>query len=200
MFTGLILKTARLVSLDRSSRPRLTIDLDLERKLAIGDSLAVNGVCLTLIEQKQTRLSFNIAATTLRLSNLADLTPGSALNVELPLTVNDFLGGHWVSGHIDGTARVRAINRGDQNSRLVFSFREREWRKFLIDRGSVTLNGVSLTISEISASWFAVEIIPHTLASTNLQFLRIGQRVNIELDLIGKYLYNFYQTKKGRIK
>jgi riboflavin synthase len=200
MFTGLVLKTARLVSLDRSSRPRLTIDLDLERPLKVGDSLAVNGVCLTLIEQKKTRLSFNVAAATLRLSNLGDLPAGAAVNVELPLSLQDFVGGHLVSGHIDGTVRVRSVNKGDQNSRLVFSFREREWRKFLVDRGSVCLDGVSLTVAEVSASWFAVEIIPHTLASTSLRLLRVGQRVNIELDLIGKYLYNFYQTKKGRIR
>jgi riboflavin synthase len=201
MFTGLILKTARLVSLARSNKPVLTIDVDvaLKQQLEIGASLAVNGVCLTVIEKKKNLFRFNIAAETLRLSNLGDLPGGAALNIELPVTANDFLGGHLVSGHIDGTVRVRAINKGDQNSRFIFSFREREWKKFLILRGSVTLNGVSLTIAEISNSWFAVEIIPHTLASTNLQFLRIGQRVNIELDLIGKYLYNFYQTKKGRI-
>jgi riboflavin synthase len=199
MFTGLVLKTARLVSLARRNKPVLTIGVDLEQRLEIGASLAVNGVCLTLIQKKKNLLSFNIGAATLRLANFSDLPPGSMLNVELPLTMQDFLGGHLVSGHIDGTVRVRAINKGDQNSRFIFSFREREWKKFLILRGSVTLNGVSLTVVEIRDSWFAVEIIPHTLTSTNFQFLRIGQRVNIELDLIGKYLYNFYQTKKGRI-
>jgi riboflavin synthase len=191
MFTGLVLKTARLVSLKRRNKPLLTIGVDLEQRLEIGASLAVNGVCLTVIEKKQNLISFNIGAETLRLSNLGDLPSGAALNIELPLTVNDFLGGHWVSGHIDGTVRVRAINKGDQNSRFIFSFREREWKKFLVLRGSVALNGVSLTVAEIRDSWFAVEVIPHTLASTNLQLLRIGQRVNIELDLIGKYLYNF---------
>jgi riboflavin synthase len=93
---------------------------------------------------------------------------------------------------------VRAVNKGDQNSRLVFSFSEREWKKFLILRGSVALNGVSLTVSEIKDTWFAVEIIPQTLATTNLALLKIGQRVNIELDLIGKYLFNFVQTKQSR--
>jgi riboflavin synthase len=191
MFTGLVLKTARLVSLKRRNKPLLTIGVDLEQRLEIGASLAVNGVCLTVIEKKQNLISFNIGAETLRLSNLGDLPSGAALNIELPLTVNDFLGGHWVSGHIDGTVRVRAINKGDQNSRFIFSFREREWKKFLVLRGSVALNGVSLTVAEIRDFWFAVEVIPHTLASTNLQFLRISQRVNIELDLVGKYLYNF---------
>jgi len=199
MFTGLILKTAALVSLEKKNRPVLTIKTDLEQPLTVGASLAVNGVCLTLIQKKKNLLSFNIGAATLRLSNLQDLPPGSALNIELPLTLNDFLGGHLVNGHIDGTVRVRAINKSDQNSRLVFSFNEREWKKFLILRGSVTLNGVSLTVTEIMDTWFAVETIPQTLAFTNLDLLKIGQRVNIELDLIGKYLYNFFKTKKGRI-
>ena len=199
MFTGLIAATAALVKLEKKNRPVLTIRAALDKPLAVGDSLAVNGVCLTLIEIKKDLLRFNLAAPTLRLSNLGDLPVGAVLNIEFPVAADGLLGGHLVSGHIDGTVRVRAINKGDQNSRFIFSFREREWKKFLILRGSVTLNGVSLTIAEIRDSWFAVEIIPHTLASTNLQFLRIGQRVNIELDLIGKYLYNFYQTKKGRI-
>jgi riboflavin synthase len=195
MFTGLVLKTARLVSLARTNKPLLTIGFDLEQPLDIGASLAVNGVCLTLVEKKQDRYSFNISAETLRISNLGDLPAGAAVNVELPLTLQDFVGGHLVSGHIDGTVRVRSINKGDQNSRFIFSFRERDWGKFLVSRGSVCLDGVSLTIAEKSGSWFAVEIIPHTLASTNLQFLRVGQRVNIELDLIGKYLFNFQKYR-----
>lgn len=199
MFTGLTATTATLVKLEKKSRPLLTIRAALNKPLAVGDSLAVNGVCLTLIEKSGDLLRFNLAAPTLRLANLGDLPSGALLNIELPLAANGLLGGHLVSGHIDGTVRVRALNKGDQNSRFVFSFREREWSKFLVERGSVCLNGVSLTVSEKSSSWFAVEIIPHTLASTNLRLLRVGQRVNIELDLIGKYLYNFYQTKKGRI-
>jgi riboflavin synthase len=199
MFTGLIVATAVLVRLEKKNRPVLTIRAALDKPLAVGDSLAVNGVCLTLIEKSNDLLRFNLAAPTLRLSNLGDLPAGTFLNIEFPVAANGLLGGHLVSGHIDGTVRVRAINKGDQNSRFIFTFRERDWKKFLILRGSVSLNGVSLTVSEISASWFAVEIIPHTLASTNLQSLRIGQQVNIELDLIGKYLYNFFKTKKGRI-
>ena len=107
------------------------------------------------------------------------------------MAADGLLGGHLVSGHIDGTVRVRALNKGDQNSRFDFSFLDREWRKFIIERGSVALNGVSLTVAEVGESWLAVEIIPQTLATTNLKLLRVGQRVNIELDQIGKYLYNF---------
>lgn len=191
MFTGLIATTASLVKLEKKNRPVLTIRAALDKPLAVGDSLAVNGVCLTLIEQKQDLLRFNLATPTLRLSNLGDLPIGALLNIELPLTLNDFLGGHLVSGHIDGTVRVRALNKGDQNLRFDFSFREREWRKFIVPRGSVALNGVSLTVSDVGESWLAVEIIPQTLAATNLKHLRVGERVNIELDMIGKYLYNF---------
>jgi riboflavin synthase len=198
MFTGLIAASAALVKLEKKNRPVLTVRAVLDKPLAIGDSLAVNGVCLTLIEKKGDLLRFNLAAPTLRLSNLGDLPVGTFLNIEFPVPADGFLGGHLVSGHIDGTVRTRAINKGDQGSRFIFSFREREWKNFLVPRGSVALNGVSLTLAEVSASWFAVEIIPHTLASTNLQFLRIGQRVNVEFDLIGKYLYNFYQTKKSQ--
>ncbi|HSQ35678.1 MAG TPA: riboflavin synthase [Candidatus Binatia bacterium] len=199
MFTGLTATTATLVKLEKKNRPVLTIKAALNKPLAVGDSLAVNGVCLTVIEKKGDLIRFNLAAPTLRISNLGDLPAGAILNVELPLAADGLLGGHLVSGHIDGTVRVRSLNKGDQNSKFVFSFREREWRKFIVERGSVCLNGVSLTVAEVSESWFAVEIIPHTLASTNLRLLRVGQRVNIELDLIGKYLYNFSQTEKGRI-
>ena len=191
MFTGLIATTAALVKLEKKNPPVLTVRAVLDRPLAVGDSLAVNGVCLTLVEQKKDLLRFNLAAPTLRLSNLGDLPVGSPLNVELPLTLNDFLGGHLVSGHIDGTVRVRAVSKGRQSSRLLFSFQDREWKKFLILRGSVALNGVSLTVSEVKDTSFAVEAIPQTLATTNLARLRVGERVNIELDLIGKYLFNF---------
>ena len=200
MFTGLISASATLVSLEKKNRPVLSLRAALDRSLAIGDSLAVDGVCLTLIEQKKDLLRFNLAAPTLRLSNLQDRPAGSRLNIELPLTLNDLLGGHLVSGHIDGTVRLRSARKGDPSSRFAFTFGDREWRKFIIERGSVALNGVSLTVAEVSASWFAVEIIPQTLASTNLGQLRVGERVNIELDLLGKYLYNFQQTTKGRIR
>ncbi len=169
MFTGLIAATAALVKLEKKNPPVLTIRAALDRALAVGDSLAVNGVCLTLIEKKGDLLRFNLAAPTLRLSNLGDLPAGALLNIEFPLAADGLLGGHMVSGHIDGTVRVRSVNKSAQNSRLLFSFQDREWKKFLILRGSVALNGVSLTVSEISASWFAVEIIPQTLAITNLR-------------------------------
>lgn len=193
MFTGLISATAALVALEKKNRPVLTVRVALDKPLAVGDSVAVDGVCLTLIEQKKDLLRFNLAAPTLKLANLQDRPKGAALNIELPLTLSDPLNGHLVSGHIDGTVRLRSVRKGDPSSRFTFTFSDREWHKFIVARGSVALNGVSLTVAEVSATWLAVEIIPQTLAATNLGLLRVGERVNIELDQIGKYLYNFQQ-------
>jgi len=191
MFTGLIATTASLVALEKKNNPVLALRVALDKPVAVGDSVAVDGICLTVIERKKDLLRFNLAAPTLKLANLQDRAKGAALNIELPVTPNGFLGGHLVSGHIDGTVRLRSVNKSAGNSRFSFTFRERAWRKFIIERGSVALNGVSLTVAEVSASWFAVEIIPQTLATTNLKLLRVGERVNIELDQIGKYLFNF---------
>ena len=191
MFTGIVLKTAELLALERLSPPVLSIGLDLEETLKTGDSMSVNGVCLTLIGMQKGICRFHLLAETLKLANFADLSRGSALNIELPVRSGDFLGGHMVSGHIDGTVRTRAIQRSPAANRFVFTFRNTDWRHFLVSKGSVSLNGISLTVGEVASSWFSVEIIPHTLISTNFRFLEIGDRVNVELDLIGKYLYNF---------
>lgn len=200
MFTGLIESQGTLVSLERGNRPRLTLRAALEPPLPVGASLAVNGVCLTVAERKGALLRFDLAEPTLRLSNLQDLAPGAPLNIERPLALGGRLDGHLVSGHIDGTARLRAARRGGGASRWSFTFREREWRRLLVRRGSVALNGVSLTLAEVRDTWLEVELIPQTLAATNLGRLRVGERVNIELDLLGKTLYNFYRTEKGRTR
>jgi len=191
MFTGIVLKTAELLTLERLSPPVLSIGLELEEILKTGDSMAVNGVCLTVIGMQNGIYRFHLSAETLKLANFPDLSRGSALNIELPVKSGDFFGGHLVSGHIDGTVRIRAIQRNPATNRFGFTFRNPDWRNFLVSKGSVALNGISVTVSEVASSWFSVEIIPHTLESTNFRFLAIGDRVNVELDLIGKYLYNF---------
>lgn len=193
MFTGLTLKMGKFIALEHGSPPELAIDIidgaGFER-VRIGDSVAVNGACLTVVAVNGAIYRFNLSRETLRLSNFADLSRGGYVNLELPLTLQDFLGGHLVSGHLDGVARVRSSAPSGGGARLSLVYREREWRRFIINKGSVTLNGVSLTVSEIKSSYFSVEVIPHTLASTNLKYLRVGERVNLELDLLGKYLYN----------
>lgn len=191
MFTGIVLKTATVVAVEKKSPPVLSIRLELDESVKIGDSLAVNGVCLTVIGINDRVYRFHLSGETSGLTNIADLSRGVAVNVELPLRTGDFLSGHMVSGHIDGTVRARAIRKNPSVNRFSFTYQNSEWRKFLVPKGSVALNGISLTLSEVTPSWFAVEVIPHTLEQTNLRFLKIGERVNVEFDLIGKYLYNF---------
>jgi riboflavin synthase len=190
MFTGIITHMGRLISLEKKNFPTLTLTSDLAERVKIGDSVAVNGACLTVVEIKDRTCKFNLSKETLSLSNFSDLNTGSYLNLELPLTLQDFLSGHLVSGHLDGIVRVKSINKGSESTGFTFIYRDKEWRKFLVYKGSVSLNGVSLTIMDIKSSYFSAAVIPHTLNSTNLKYLKTGERVNIELDLIGKYLYN----------
>lgn len=180
----------KFISLERKTSPTLTIDAGELTNVKIGDSVAVNGACLTVVEKAQNLYKFNLSQETLQLSNFGDLTRGSYVNIELPLTLQDFLGGHLVSGHLDGVARVKAISAGAGSTKFSFVYRDRQWKKFLIHKGSVTINGISLTISEVKSSYFSVEIIPHTLETTNLKYLKIGERVNLELDMLAKYLHN----------
>jgi len=198
MFTGIILKVGRLVFLEKGHQTSLLIDTGGLERVKIGDSVAVNGACLTVVEITGTSFKFNLSMETIKLSNFGDLIPGSYLNIELPLTLKDFLSGHLVSGHLDGVVRVKSINKRPGGTKISFIFHRSSWRPFLIHKGSVALNGVSLTISEVKESFFSVDIIPHTLGNTNLKYLKIGERVNLELDLIGKYLYNLSQTTAGK--
>ncbi len=195
MFTGLVLKTGILIDLNDSSIPIITIKVNLPDCIKLGDSVAVNGACLTVISIEKDIYKFNLSRETLKLANYKDLIKRSLLNIELPLTLNDFLGGHMVSGHLDGTVRVRNIQKNKESTRISFIFQDKLWKKYIINKGSVTLNGVSLTISEKGESFFSVDIIPHTLDSTNLKMLKKGERVNIEFDMIAKYVYNITKYK-----
>jgi riboflavin synthase len=191
MFTGIVLTLGTLQALEKKEFPVLRMSAQLPGELKLGDSVAVNGACLTIIQMAGSEYSFNLSQETLKMSNFLDLSRGSVLNLELPLTLKDFLGGHMVSGHLDGVVRVKSIQKRAGGTKFSFVFNKSDWRKFLIPKGSVTLNGVSLTLSEVGSSFFSVEVIPHTLDATNLKLLKVGDRVNLELDLIGKYLYNF---------
>lgn len=164
-------------------------------KLELGDSLAVNGVCLSLIKKERDILSFNLAEETLRRTNLGTLRTGDSLNLELPVSLSSLLGGHLVTGHIDGTGRVLAISPAGKGKRIQFSCPQ-ELSPYLVSKGSVAVNGVSLTLSEFSCSSFSVEIIPITMKNTNFGLLKRGDLVNIEGDLIGKYVYNWMSKER----
>lgn len=190
MFTGIILCMGKLIALKKKNFPELSISMQLPQAIKVGDSVAVNGACLTVIGINSREYTFDLSRETLALANFSDIPSGSMLNIELPLTLNTLVSGHLVSGHLDGTVRTKAINKSAERSSFSFTFNKPEWKPFLVYKGSVALNGISLTVSEIRDSSFSVEVIPHTLEITNLKYLRIGERVNLELDLIGKYIYN----------
>jgi riboflavin synthase len=194
MFTGIILKTGKLVSLNKKDPIILTIETGPLEHVKIGDSVAVNGACLTVVAFDGNKCQFHLSDETLKLSNFNDLTRGSYVNLELPLTMQDFLGGHLVSGHLDGVVRVKSVQKRPGSWAFSFTYRDSQWRKFLVHKGSVALNGISLTLSEVRESFFSVEVIPHTLETTNLKFEKIGERMNLELYLIAKYLYNLKLT------
>jgi riboflavin synthase len=171
----------------------------LVSKIRRGDSLAVNGACLSLLAVDNDNLHFNLAKETISRTNLGGLRPGESLNLELPLTLSAPLSGHLVTGHVDAVGKVLRITERRPGKRLTVSF-PRAIRPYLVPKGSVAVNGVSLTIADLKVSAMEIELIPLTLEGTNLDALRPGSTVNIECDIIGKYVYNWLAQgrKAGR--
>jgi riboflavin synthase len=196
MFTGIIFKMGRLVSLEKKHPLTLTIETGPLAAVKTGDSVAVNGACLTVVAFDGKECRFHLSEETRDRSHFSDLGKGAYVNLKLPMTLQDFLGGHLVSGHLDGVARLKSLQKRGSSTMFSFTYQDREWRKFFISKGSVAVNGISLTVSELRESAFSVEVIPHTLETTNLKYAKIGERMNLELDLLGKYLYNFRSDKK----
>lgn len=190
MFTGIISHQGRFAGF-RRGRSAVSVEAaGLAARLAAGDSIAVNGVCLTLAGAGRDTLHFDVSRETLAKSTLGSLRPGDRINLELPLTLAAPLGGHLVSGHVDGVGRVlRAISR-PPGKRLAVSF-PAALRPFFVEKGSVAIDGVSLTIAALGPSRLEVELIPATLSTTNLGGLRAGAKVNLECDMVGKYVYNY---------
>ncbi len=195
MFTGIIHHLGRLVGY-RQGRQVIIIEAPtLPGPLVRGESLCVNGVCLSVETHEQTRLSFQLSAETRERTNLGSLRPGDLLNLELSLTLQAPLSGHLVTGHVDGLGTVRELKKRGQGKRMTISF-PAELQPFLVPKGSVAVNGVSLTIASLSGSFFEVELIPLTLEKTNLGQLKPGDKVNLEGDIIGKYVYNYLSKRK----
>jgi len=190
MFTGIISHRGRFRGY-RQGRSEMAVEAPgLAAKLRAGDSVAVNGVCLTLAGTDRDALMFDLSRETLAKSTLGSFKPGDALNLELPLTLADPLGGHLVSGHVDSVGKIVRSASRPPGKRLSVSF-PAALRPFFVPKGSVAVDGVSLTIASLGPSSFEVELIPTTLASTNLGALRGGARVNLECDMVGKYVYNW---------
>jgi riboflavin synthase len=194
MFTGIISHCGRFIAY-RHGVEEMVIEAPEEiLGLDIGASVSINGVCLSIIRKESNQVTFNLSEETLKKTNLGRCHRGDRLNLEVPLTLSTPLSGHLVSGHIDRTERVLRILTKKGGKRIGFSLSP-EIRPFFIPKGSCAINGVSLTIAELSATSFEVEVIPISLETTNLGDLKRGETVNVESDMVGKYVYNWISRK-----
>ena len=188
MFTGLVADLGEVVGVDRSEDGvRLRVASELASELEQGDSVAVNGVCLTATEVGDGSFAADVMNETLSKTSLADVQPGAGVNLELPLRPSDRLGGHVVQGHVDGLATI-AETRDDGFARRVRFETDPELLRYVVEKGSIALDGVSLTVIEIGDSWFTVSLIPESLERTNLGAAGPGTKVNVEVDVLAKYV------------
>ncbi len=190
MFTGIVEEVGSIRAIEQS--PKLA-RLEIEARVTVdgvdvGGSVAVNGVCLTVIERRSTGFVFELGPETLSRTALRYLAPGDSVNLERPLRFGGALGGHLVLGHVDGVGTVDTVTRVESTARVRVTLPSRDLEPLLISQGSVAVDGVSLTLAVLGDRSFEVMLIPHTLAVTTLGRLRPGQVTNIEADVIGKYV------------
>ncbi len=190
MFTGIVQDVGRVVSVEsRGGDVRLVIAcarLDLGRA-QLGDSICVQGCCLTATELHGDRFAADVSRETLSLTTLAEFRAGTQVNLEPALRAGDALGGHLVSGHVDAVAQVRGISSDGRSTRVVVAVPP-QLARYVASKGSVALDGVSLTVNEVDADSFGINLIPHTQSVTTLGRLSVGTRVNIEIDQIARYV------------
>jgi riboflavin synthase len=191
MFTGLVTGKGMI----RSRRDgRLEIETPLAGELAAGDSIAVNGVCLTAVDPEASHFAADVMPETLRRSSLGPLGEGSEVNVELPLRAGDRLGGHVVQGHVDATGSVAGV-RDEGLSRVVRIAAEPELLRYVVEKGSIAVDGVSLTVSAVDDEAFEVSLIPETLERTTLGQAERGTMVNLEVDVLAKYVEKLIRSQ-----
>jgi len=189
MFTGIVREQGQVVSAEAGGAGvRLVVDAPVTAgAVAVGDSVSISGVCLTVTAAANGSLAFDVVHETLNRTAFGDLAPGTPVNVEPALRAGDPLGGHYVQGHVDGVGRIRRIDpEGD--GRRVWIDPPSELERYLVEKGSVAVDGVSLTVAQLDESGFAVALIPLTLAVTTLGGLAAGDLVNLEVDVLAKYV------------
>ena len=189
MFTGIVRERGRVVSVDRGADGmRLRVEApEVAARAELGDSVAIAGVCLTVVANESRELEFDAVAETLARSSLGRLEPGAEVNVEPALRAGEPLGGHYVQGHVDAVGRVRDVVPEGDGARMSVAA-PREVLRYCVEKGSIAVEGVSLTIAGVDEDGFAVALVPHTLAVTTLGSLRPGDEVNLESDVIAKYV------------
>ncbi len=201
MFTGIIAAIGKVEKIQSQAGDlRLQINsqkLDLS-DVKLGDSIAINGVCLTVVEQHKAQIGFDVSRESLDRTSLGSLSSGSEVNLEKALAVGDRLGGHFVSGHVDGLATILSI----QNSARSIQFRIEVpvgLERYIAEKGSICIDGTSLTVNNVADNWFEVNVIPHTLQETIISHYKVDTKVNLEVDLIARYLERLLPEKNTGI-
>jgi len=200
MFTGLVEEIGTIDSISKSEKSaKITIKAEkVLDDVKLGDSICTNGVCLTVVSFDSHKFTVDVMAESMRRSNLKNLSKGDEVNLERALRLGDRLGGHIVSGHIDGTGKIEDYTRED-NAVWITVSASHELLRYIIQKGSIAIDGVSLTVAYADDEVFKVSIIPHTKDATTLLRKKPGQEVNLECDMIGKYIENFmkFDSKSG---
>ena len=189
MFTGIIENLAVIKKLSlKAGGAELLLDIgDFAENLKLGESIAVNGACLTVKEVKGTVAGFDVSSETLKKTTLGKLRNAEKVNIERALRVGDRLGGHFVTGHVDGIGTIKEKKQASEQCTMSFSV-ENKFTDMMIEKGSVAVDGISLTVVTVTDGVFSAALIPYTLASTTLGFKKIGDQVNIEIDMLGKWV------------
>ena len=189
MFTGIVEEMGSVKSLRRErGAARLTVSAStVLGDAALGDSICVNGVCLTVVEKGKTEFSADVAVETLKVTNLGELKTGAKVNLERALQLSARIGGHLVTGHVDAVGRIRE-KREEGNGWRIFIDAPESSLRYIIKKGSVAVDGISLTVADVDKAGFSIAIIPHTAKLTTLGFKAGGDSVNLETDIIGKYV------------
>jgi len=198
MFTGIVEATGRIARVDPAgSGRRLRVETALGAELQAGDSIAVSGVCLTVVAADAQGFAADISSETVRVTTLGDRTPGERVNLERPLRADARLGGHFVLGHVDGVGRIAAL-RPDGDAYWLEVDVPEALETYMISKGSIAIDGISLTVASLDACRVAVAIIPFTFAHTTLGSARVGDRVNLEGDVLGKYVARLLEDRSVR--
>ena len=195
MFTGIIEEKGSVVELAPTGKLKVAATNVLQGT-RIGDSIAVSGICLTVVEMDDTGFAVDVTPETLRQSALAGLRPGSSVNLERSMGADGRFGGHMVNGHVDGVGTISGVRR-EANAVIIEVSVPAELSRYTVERGSIALDGISLTLARVKEGEFAVSVIPHTLDQTTLNEARPGTKVNIEVDIIAKYVEAFVGRSDG---
>jgi riboflavin synthase len=198
MFTGIIEEVGKIKKIQKGSQSiKLTIEANkVLEDSKIGDSISTNGVCLTITEMSKSHFSVDVMYETMHRTNIKDMQTGSLLNLERALTLNTRLGGHLVSGHIDGLGKIKS-GRQEDIAKVFTIETDEKLLKYVIAKGSIAIDGISLTVVEVLNNTFSVSIIPHTQNQTTLFSKKIGETVNIECDLIAKHVEKLLEPKSS---